>query len=110
MRFEHIIIDPESPKNPHIKAAGDINGDGFVDIVVASSDGGPLVWYENPILSGAIAGAQNWKRHVIAEPGWWSTDAKLADMDGDGDLDIVGANWSGDYQPVEMWKQIGASP
>ena len=43
MRFEHRIIDPEPPRNPHIKAAGDIDGDGNPDVVVASSDGGPLV-------------------------------------------------------------------
>ena len=43
LRFKHIIIDSEGPGNPHIKAVGDMNQDGFVDIVVASSNGGPLV-------------------------------------------------------------------
>jgi hypothetical protein len=79
LNLRHIIIDPNPPKDPHVKALGDINLDGFIDVVVASSDGGPLVWYEYP----------NWYKHVIAPSGGWSTDGKLADIDGDGDLDIV---------------------
>ena len=41
LRFKHVIIDPEGPQNPHIKAVRDVNHDGFIDIVVASSNGGP---------------------------------------------------------------------
>jgi hypothetical protein len=83
IRFEHIIIDSLSPRNPHIKIVGDVNGDGFVDIVVASSDDDPLVWYEYP----------NWTKHVIVSSGSWSTDGKLVDIDCDGDLDIVISNY-----------------
>lgn len=83
IEFRHTIIDAEGPGDPHIKAIGDIDGDGFVDLVVASSNGGPLVWYGYP----------DWRRHVIAPAGKWSTDAKLVDMDGDGDLDLVISEW-----------------
>jgi len=81
--FRHTIIDEQGPLNPHIKVAGDINGDGSDDLVVPSSAGGPLVWYEAP----------EWRKHVIAEAGTWSCDGKLVDMDGDGDLDLLIPDW-----------------
>ena len=76
--FRRCVVDPEPPSDPHVKAAGDINGDGRAEIILASSHGGPLVWYD-----GSSA------RHVIATEGRWSCDAALADMDDDGHLDVV---------------------
>lgn len=96
IEFKHVVIDAEGPKNPHTKTAGDVNGDGFVDVVVASSAGGPVVWYEYP----------DWTRHVIAPSGRWSCDAKLADLDGDGDLDLVISEWYGENR-MEWYENPG---
>ncbi len=84
--FEHVIVDADGPENPHVKMVGDINGDGKDELVVASSAGGPLVWYDLADLS----------RHEIAPAGKWSCDARLIDMDGDGDLDLVISEWYGE--------------
>jgi hypothetical protein len=81
--FKHEIIDERGPEDPHIKTVGDINDNGLTDVVVASSNGGPLVWYEAP----------NWIKHEIASSGTWSCDAKIVDMDNDGDSDILISDW-----------------
>ena len=107
IQFEHVIIDAEGPKNPHIKAVGDVNGDGTAEAVVASSNGGPLVWYEYP----------GWKKHVIAPEGSWSCYARVVDMDGDGYQDILISEWYGlnriewyenplpEGDPTALWKR-----
>jgi hypothetical protein len=81
--FVHRIIDARPPEDPHIKAVGDIDGDGFSDVVVASSKGGPLVWYRNP----------RWEKYVVSPAGAWSCSAQIVDMDGDGDCDILISEW-----------------
>lgn len=80
--FKHIIIDNNGPTDMHTKSAGDIDGDGFIDLVVAGTKG-ILAWYQYP----------TWAKHVINTEGGWSTDAEVADLDGDGDQDIVISDW-----------------
>jgi hypothetical protein len=76
--FRHVIVDGENPADPHCKAAGDIDGDGYPDLLAASASGGGLYWYRYP----------HWTKHRIAE-GSFTTDMTVADIDGDGHLDVV---------------------
>ena len=77
--FTAVIVDRNNPKNPCCKALGDINGDGQLDISVASQRGGGMYWYEYP----------GWNKHAIRSTGSWTTDMKARDIDKDGDIDIV---------------------
>jgi FG-GAP-like repeat len=77
--FSNAIVDPNNPKNPCCKALRDLSGDGQYDIVVASQRDGGMYWYEYP----------SWAKHAIRSSGSWTTDMKTADIDKDGDADII---------------------
>ncbi len=82
--FNHWIVDASPPGGVEcctdVIAVGDINGDGFADVVVGAekAKGAGLVWYEYP----------TWQRHDIAK-GDFTTDGHTLDVDGDSDMDIL---------------------
>ncbi|MEM7081628.1 MAG: FG-GAP-like repeat-containing protein [Pseudomonadota bacterium] len=63
--------------------AGDINGDGAIDIVVNRD---PIAWYENPVGSGGNV-EDPWLAHTIVP--YRSHDIALVDMNSDNKLDVV---------------------
>lgn len=79
LAFEQVVIDAQGPNNLWLKSVGDLNGDGWVDLVAGGNSSGGLVWYQNP----------SWSKHTIAPGGGFSTDGEVVDVDGDGDNDVV---------------------
>ena len=66
--------------------AGDLDGDGDLDLVSSNSGGSTIIWFEN------LDGQGNFNTGFIiagAAPG--VAEISLADLDGDNDLDVVAA-------------------
>ncbi len=76
--FRNIVIDRHHPKRPNVKTVGDINGDGFIDVLAASWAGEGVYWYAWP----------NWTKHRI-DTGSFTTDMQTGDIDRDGDPDVI---------------------
>ena len=66
----------------------DIDGDGDMDIITASSNSGDVYWLENLDGLGTFGALQ-----VIAPNEYGANEVFTADMDGDGDLDVLSASF-----------------
>jgi len=73
-----VTVDKKPPERPYAKIVADFNGDGLPDIAIGGAKG-PLVWYAYP----------TWKKSLVAEGGYQTVEGEPADIDKDGDQDIV---------------------
>jgi hypothetical protein len=86
--------------------AADIDGDGDMDMLTASPGNDGIIWWENTDGAGTA-----WAWHTVAL--WTFPEAQsayAADVDGDGDLDILGAAYDGD--DIVWWENtngVGAA-
>lgn len=78
---------------------GDINGDGYVDLI-SQNQAGLKIWLGQG--DGAFECIE-----TIAENSYREGDVKLADFDGDGNLDFVVSGWSGSVDYVNFYKGNG---
>ncbi len=94
-------------------SVGDMDGDGDPDLVVAEHtdqvrEAGALD-NQTLVLENRDE-ARHWEAHVVERGGHSShLGAKLGDLDGDGDLDIVSFGWM-QYRPIHLWENLAVSP
>ncbi len=76
-------------------AIGDIDGDGQMEIVSAWREETLAPWENGVLAAWENDGTLKW---MGAAPVAGSTSLAIADMDNDGDVEIVGANWIADHE------------
>jgi hypothetical protein len=81
----------------------DINHDGLPDILGAASESNELAWWENDGSSPPL-----FTKHLIDDDFTVAIYISAGDVDGDGDMDVLGAAWGGNQ--VALWLNSGGSP
>jgi hypothetical protein len=92
------VVEPEI-EGVHSLQVADMDGDGDADIVSAKMHQYSAPQEVSVYVNGGNGGS--WDKKVLSTKG--SHNVFVADIGNDGDLDILGANWSGEYQPIELW-------
>jgi hypothetical protein len=99
-RWREHVVEQSVEAVLHALGVADLDGDGAPDFVTARMHQGRPP-QEVCVYLNRSSGAK-WARQVVSVKG--SHNIILADLDGDGATDILGANHGGPYQPVEWWK------
>ena len=81
---EHIVdSDFDGAESVH---AADVDGDGDLDVLGAAAGAYDITWWENTTGNGTV-----WTEHTVDGDFGGAYSVYAADIDGDGDLDVLGA-------------------
>ncbi|MGB4727921.1 MAG: VCBS repeat-containing protein [Thermogutta sp.] len=116
---EHPIAlgGPEEGQSEHTAQilVHDVNGDGLNDLIASSAHRYGIYWYEQVREGGTI----RFRRHLIDNTWSQAHSLTLADLDGDGDLDLVtgkrfmahNGSDPGEFDPLGVyWYEFEAKP
>jgi hypothetical protein len=82
--------------------AADVDGDGDVDVLGAGWTANEIAWWEN-----TDGGGSTWVKHSVDGSFNWAHVVHAADVDGDSDIDVLGASSSDD--DITWWENISGS-
>ncbi len=88
----------------HSVYATDMDGDGDVDIVGAAYVADDISWWEND----GTPNNSDWTEHSIDASFDYAHSVYATDMDGDGDMDVVGAAYNG--HDISWWENTSITP
>ena len=81
----------------------DINGDGYMDVLGAATYSNEITWWENSDTGQGIY----WIEHTVDGDFDGAISVHSEDMDGDGDMDIIGASY--DSGKIILWENTDGS-
>ena len=82
--------------------AADVDGDGDMDVLGAAYSAGDITWWENTDGSGTV-----WVEHTVDGTFEGASSVYTADVDGDGDMDVLGAAFGAD--DITWWENTDGS-
>jgi len=116
----HAMAAGDAPGGNHYMGFGDLDGDGHGDFACGAKGrpfmgGNWFAWWKNP--GGDAMRSEPWKKTFLAEGMIGATCIEPADLDGDGDLDLLatcghgsGVLWFRNKGKAASWETIDIDP